>query len=46
LQNERTANKIKVLRRLLEEYADELADRFVVVTETQVRFSGNVSDRG
>jgi len=46
LQNERTANKIKVLRRLLEEFADELADRFVVVNETQARFSGNVRDRG
>ncbi len=46
LQNERTANKIEVLRRLLEEYAGELADRFVVVTETQVRFSGTPRDRG
>ena len=39
LENERAANKTEVLRRLLEGYADKLADRFVVVTETQVRFA-------
>jgi predicted nuclease of predicted toxin-antitoxin system len=39
LDNERTANKTEVLRRLLEGYADKLADRFVVVTEAQVRFA-------
>lgn len=38
LEDERAANKIEVLRRLLESYADRLADRFVVVTETGVRF--------
>ena len=43
LENERAANKIEVLRRLLEGYADQLADRFVVVTETQVRFAGTTS---
>ena len=37
--NERAANNIEVLRRLLEAYADRLIDRFVVVTETQVRFA-------
>jgi predicted nuclease of predicted toxin-antitoxin system len=39
LDNERSANKIPVLRNLLSEYADRLHDRFVVVTEEQVRFS-------
>jgi len=37
LEDERAANKIETLRRLLELYADQIADRFVVVTETQVR---------
>ena len=39
LLDERSAVKINTIRRLLESYADQLADRFVVVTETQVRFS-------
>jgi predicted nuclease of predicted toxin-antitoxin system len=39
LEDERAANKIEVLRRLLERYADKLADRLVVVTDTQVRFA-------
>ena len=39
LEDERAANKIEVLRRLLEEYADRLADQFVVVTDTRVRFA-------
>lgn len=39
LEDERTTNKIEVLRRLLEGYADQLAGRFVVVTERQVRFA-------
>lgn len=39
LENERAANKIAVLRRLLDSYSDKLADQFVVVTETQVRFA-------
>jgi len=39
LEDERAANKIEVLRRLLEAYADRLIDRFVVVTDTQVRFA-------
>jgi predicted nuclease of predicted toxin-antitoxin system len=38
LENERATNKIEVLRRLLEQYSDKIADRFVVVTETRVRF--------
>jgi predicted nuclease of predicted toxin-antitoxin system len=39
LEDERAANKIEVLRRLIEGYADKLADRFVVVTDTRVRFA-------
>ena len=37
LEDERAANKIEIIRRLLEGYADQLADHFVVVTETRVR---------
>lgn len=39
LLDERPAAKINALRRLLENYAGQLPDRFAVVTETQVRFS-------
>ena len=39
LADERAANKIEVLRRLLEGHSDKLADRFVVVTDTRVRFA-------
>ena len=38
LDDERASNKIATLLRLLGNYADQLADHFVVVTETQVRF--------
>jgi len=38
LEDERAINKIEVLRRLLDQYSDKVADRFVVVTETRVRF--------
>jgi predicted nuclease of predicted toxin-antitoxin system len=37
LINERAANKIAAIEDLLENYSDQLADSFVVVTETQVR---------
>lgn len=37
LADERNANKMGVLSKLLESYANELADNFVVVTETGVR---------
>ena len=40
LEDERSANKIEVLQRLLDGYADRLADWFVVVTDTRVRFAG------
>ena len=41
LDDERSGNKIAVLQRLLDTYAEQLADRFVVVTEMQVRFAGS-----
>lgn len=39
LDNERAANKIETLLHLLDNYSDQIADRFVVVTEKQVRFA-------
>src|SRR5437763_7773402 len=39
LEDERASNKIEVLQRLLEGYADRLEDRFVVVTDARVRFA-------
>lgn len=37
LEHERPANEIAALRRLLEQYSDQLAGHFVVVTESAVR---------
>lgn len=39
LEDQRAAAKIAVLKSLLENYADQLADTFVVVTETKVRIA-------
>ena len=39
LDDERVANKIAVIQRLLENHADRLPDTFVVVTENRVRFA-------
>ena len=39
LDDERASNKVETMRRLLEGYAERLADQFVTVTETQVRFA-------
>jgi predicted nuclease of predicted toxin-antitoxin system len=39
LEDERAANKIAALQRLLEAHAGELASRFVVVSERQVRLA-------
>lgn len=39
LEDERANTKIAVVRRLLQEYADQIADRYVVVTDTRVRFA-------
>lgn len=38
LENERAANKIVVLEKLLKNHAENLEGKFVVVTETKVRF--------
>ena len=43
LTDERAANKVLVLERLLAQYAEQLPDRFVVVTEDRVRFAGLVN---
>jgi predicted nuclease of predicted toxin-antitoxin system len=39
LGDERAVNKVETLKRLLAEYAEQLPDRFVVATETRVRFA-------
>ncbi|MBW1678082.1 MAG: DUF5615 family PIN-like protein [Deltaproteobacteria bacterium] len=39
LEDERASEKIRLLSRLLQTYADRLRDSFVVVTEKQVRFA-------
>ena len=39
LDDERAASKIDVLQRLLAGHAERLADNFVVVTESHVRFA-------
>lgn len=39
LDDERAANKIKVLEQLLENYAEKLPEKFVTVTETKVRIA-------
>ena len=39
LDDERSVNKINVIQRLLAKYTEKLADRFVIVNETKVRFA-------
>ncbi|MFN0140215.1 MAG: DUF5615 family PIN-like protein [Pyrinomonadaceae bacterium] len=39
LDDERSANKINVLRHLIESYSNRLPDQFVTATETKVRFA-------
>lgn len=39
LANERAANKIRVLDQLLSQHSDMLLGRFVVVTESRIRFA-------
>lgn len=39
LEDERSGNKIEVLRHLLESYSEKLPDQFVTATETKVRFA-------
>ena len=40
LEDERVANKIAVLKELLEKYENSLSGHFIVVTETIVRITG------
>lgn len=44
LQNERSINKIDVIKRLLSTYEQQILGNFIVVTETQVRFGSNNSN--
>ncbi len=39
LEDERASSKINALERLFEKYSSQIADKFVVVTETRVRIS-------
>lgn len=39
LNDERSANKINVIRHLLENYSERLPGQFVTATETRVRFA-------
>jgi len=39
LDDERAKTKINVLKQLLESYADQIAGRFIVVTEKSIRFA-------
>ena len=40
LEDDRVAGKIEALQRILDNHADRVADRFVVVTDKTVRFAG------
>jgi predicted nuclease of predicted toxin-antitoxin system len=40
LDDERSATKIEVIRQLIENYAEQLEDNFLVVSEVRVRFAG------
>lgn len=42
LQDERPMNQVRIIRRLLQLYEDQLPDRFSVVTEAGVRFAMNM----
>jgi predicted nuclease of predicted toxin-antitoxin system len=39
LTNDRAIHKVDTIRRLLQDYANQLSDCYVVVTETRVRFA-------
>lgn len=39
LSDDRAGQKVEAIRRLLQGYANQLVDRYVVVTETRVRFA-------
>ncbi len=40
LSDERSVNKIAVLNNFLQEYAEKINDKFIVITEEHIRFSG------
>ena len=40
LSDERARSKVAAIEKLLQMHADRIADRFVVVTESRVRFAG------
>ena len=40
LEDDRVVNKIRALQRVLDNYADRVEDRFVVVTDKTIRFAG------
>jgi len=40
LENDRVANKIQALQRALDNHADRVEDKFVVVTDKTIRFAG------
>ena len=42
LQDERSRMKIEIFKKLLNEYAEKLPGKFVVVTERQVRFAAGM----
>ena len=44
LQDERAANKIEVLGRLIASYGGQISGRFLVVTDSQVRFAQSWSE--
>ena len=44
IENERSANKIALLQKLLAEYPEQLSDSFIVVTEKLIRFAGARSE--
>lgn len=44
LQDERAANKIEVVKRLLDSYGGQISGRFLVVSDRQVRFAQSWSE--
>lgn len=44
LQNQRSIIKIEVLEKLLRKYCNQLADNYIVVSETKIRFGSKPQD--
>ena len=42
LEDERSANKISILKHLLEKYQSSIPGSFIVVTENNIRITGNI----